>query len=388
MGEHQAPPQRNILIELPKMESLEEQKPSGKQHLLRYTQVFLALLLFIFAIDLLTVAMGSINSGVALEILQATKNPFISLFIGLLVTALIQSSSTVTASVVAIVASGNLTLQQAVPIVLGANIGTTLTSTLVSFSYIMDKKSFRRALSAGISHDVFNILSVVILFPMEIYFGFLSGIAGKIASVFASDNAFEGPIVYNRMFTRSMTDWIVDQINIPFLTMILSVFLVFFAIKVLSTAMYKSFVKDSFEDINKIIFQKTGLAFFYGIFFTAAVQSSTVTTSLVVPLVASKKVTLTKAFPFIVGANIGTTITAVIASIYKPEAAIALAIVHILFNSFGALIFMPFPEVRRIPVWIANYMGKTSVRNRIVGFAYILLTFFIIPFLLIYFSRD
>ncbi|PZV86142.1 sodium-dependent phosphate cotransporter [Algoriphagus aquaeductus] len=370
------------------MESLEEQKPSSFGKYLKYVQVFLALLLFIFAIDLLTVAMGSINSGAALEILQATKNPFISLFIGLLVTALIQSSSTVTASVVAIVASGNLTLQQAVPIVLGANIGTTLTSTLVSLSYIMNKKEFRRALSAGISHDVFNILSVIILFPMELYFGFLSGLAEKIAGLFASDNAFEGPLVYNRIFTRTATDWIVDQINIPFLTMILSVFLVFLAIKVLSTAMYKSFVKDSFEDINKLIFRKTGLAFFYGIFFTAAVQSSTVTTSLVVPLVANKKVTLAKAFPFIIGANIGTTITAVIASIYKSEAAIALAIVHILFNSIGALIFLPFPEIRKIPVLIANYMGKTSLQNRVFGFAYILLTFFIIPFLLIYLSKD
>ncbi|WP_409678502.1 Na/Pi symporter [Algoriphagus aquaeductus] len=370
------------------MESLEEQKPSSFGKYLKYVQVFLALLLFIFAIDLLTVAMGSINSGAALEILQATKNPFISLFIGLLVTALIQSSSTVTASVVAIVASGNLTLQQAVPIVLGANIGTTLTSTLVSLSYIMNKKEFRRALSAGISHDVFNILSVIILFPMELYFGFLSGLAEKIAGLFASDNAFEGPLVYNRIFTRTATDWIVDQINIPFLTMILSVFLVFLAIKVLSTAMYKSFVKDSFEDINNLIFRKTGLAFFYGIFFTAAVQSSTVTTSLVVPLVANKKVTLAKAFPFIIGANIGTTITAVIASIYKSEAAIALAIVHILFNSIGALIFLPFPEIRKIPVLIANYMGKTSLQNRVFGFAYILLTFFIIPFLLIYLSKD
>lgn len=370
------------------MESLEEQKPYSFSKYLKYVQVFLALLLFIFAIDLLTVAMGSINSGAALEILQATKNPFISLFIGLLVTALIQSSSTVTASVVAIVASGNLTLQQAVPIVLGANIGTTLTSTLVSLSYIMNKKEFRRALSAGISHDVFNILSVIILFPMELYFGFLSGLAEKIAGLFASDNAFEGPLVYNRIFTRTATDWIVDQINIPFLTMILSVFLVFLAIKVLSTAMYKSFVKDSFEDINKLIFRKTGLAFFYGIFFTAAVQSSTVTTSLVVPLVANKKVTLAKAFPFIIGANIGTTITAVIASIYKSEAAIALAIVHILFNSIGALIFLPFPEIRKIPVLIANYMGKTSLQNRVFGFAYILLTFFIIPFLLIYLSKD
>jgi sodium-dependent phosphate cotransporter len=252
----------------------------------------------------------------------------------------------------------------------------------------MNKKVFRRALSAGISHDFFNILSVIILFPLEIYFGFLSGTAQKIASIFASDDSFEGPIVYNRMFTRSMTEWIVNQIDIPFVTMILSVFLVFFAIKVLSTAMYKSFVKDSFQDISKIIFQKTGLSFFYGVFFTAAVQSSTVTTSLVVPLVANKKVTLTKVFPFIIGANIGTTMTAVIASIYKPEAAIALALVHVLFNSFGAMIFMPFPEIRRIPVWLANFMGKTAVQHRIVGFAYILLTFFVIPFLLIYFSRN
>ena len=77
-----------------------------------------------------------------------------------------------------------------------------------------------------------------------------------------------------------------------------------------------------------MIFKKTGLAFTYGLFFTAAVQSSTVTTSLVVPLVATRKVSLKKVFPFVVGANIGTTITAALAAIYKSEAAIALAIVH------------------------------------------------------------
>ena len=302
-------------------------------------------------------------------------------------TALIQSSSTVTASLVAIVASGNLTLQQAVPIVLGANIGTTLTSTLVSLSYLMDKKEFRRGFSAGISHDFFNMLTVILLLPLEIYFGFLSKMAVQIAGWFAADNSFEGPIVYNRIFTRSLSEWVDGQIDSTLVSVILSIALVFFAIKVLSTAMYKTFVKDSFEEVNKVIFQKTGLAFFYGTFFTAAVQSSTVTTSLVVPLVASKKVTLSKVFPFIIGANIGTTITAVIASIYKPEAAIALALVHVLFNSFGALIFLPFASIRKIPVWLSNYMAKISMKHRVVVFAYILFTFFIIPFLLIYFTK-
>jgi sodium-dependent phosphate cotransporter len=370
------------------MESLEKQNQPTKRKLLNYGWVFLSLLLFIFAIDLLTVAIGKINSGLALEILHATKNPFISLFIGLLLTALIQSSSTVTASLVAIVASGNLTLQQAVPIVLGANIGTTLTSTLVSLSYLMDKKEFRRALSAGISHDFFNMLTVILLLPLEIYFGFLSKMAAHIAGWFASDNSFEGPIVYNRMFTRSLSEWVDGQIDSTLVAVILAIALVFSAIKILSTAMYKTFVKDSFEEVNKVIFQKTGLAFFYGAFFTAAVQSSTVTTSLIVPLVASKKVTLSKVFPFIIGANIGTTMTAVIASIYKPEAAIALALVHVLFNSFGALIFLPIASIRKIPLWLSNYMGKISMKHRVVVFAYILLTFFIIPFLLIYFTTN
>src|SRR5690606_17301049 len=193
---------------------------------------------------------------------------------------------------------------------------------------------------------------------------------------------------YNRMFTRNLTEWIVENINIPFLATILAVFLVFFSIKILTTSVYKVFVLDAFQDIGKVIFKNTGLSFLYGIFFTAAVQSSTVTTCLVVPLVANRKVSLARAFPFIIGANIGTTITAVIASMYKTEAAIALAFVHVLFNAIGALIFLPFPEIRQIPVKIADFMGKTAVKYRVLGFAYILLTFFIIPFLLIYFSRD
>ncbi|RIW18152.1 Na/Pi cotransporter family protein [Algoriphagus lacus] len=368
------------------MEELIQAKPP-KSKIRSYLVVLLALLLFIFAIDLLTVAMGRLNSSVATDIIQATRNPFISLFVGLLVTALIQSSSTVTASIVAIVASGNMTLQQAVPMVLGANIGTTLTSSLVSFTFIMRNKEFKRALSAGIIHDVFNILSVLILFPLELYFNFLSKTAEKIAHFFSSDSSLSGPFEYNRMFTRTMTEWIVENINIPFVSTLLAIFLVFFSIKVLTTSVYNTFVLDTFQDVNKIIFKNTGLSFIYGVFFTAAIQSSTVTTCLVVPLVANRKVRLASAFPFIIGANIGTTITAVIASIYKTEAAIALAFVHVLFNCIGALIFLPFPEIRQIPVKIAEFMGRTSAKHKVFGFAYILLTFFIIPFLLIYFSR-
>jgi sodium-dependent phosphate cotransporter len=105
-------------------------------------------------------------------------------------------------------------------------------------------------------------------------------------------------------------------------------------------------------------------------------------------LVAEGKVSVKKSFPFIIGANIGTTITAAIAAIYKTEAAIALALVHFFFNLIGALIFLPFPFLRNIPVKIALYVGKKSVQHKFIGVAYILLMFFIIPFFLIYFNKD
>jgi len=280
-------------------------------------------------------------------------------------------------------------LMQAVPLVMGANIGTTLTSTLVSLSFIMKKGEFKKALSAGVLHDVFNIITVIILFPLEIYFWFLSKTAMLITdSFFDSNNDFVGQYKYNVIFTRPLSLWMVDFLRFPILALIFSIMMVFGAIKILSVTVFRSFVSENYKKVSKHIFKSPFVAFIYGVFFTAAVQSSTVTTSLIVPAVANRKISLIKAFPFIIGANIGTTITAVIAAIYKTEAAISIAIVHVLFNFIGAMVFMPISSVRNIPVKIATYLGQESVKTRIVGFAYILLTFFIIPFLLIYFNKN
>lgn len=90
-----------------------------------------------------------IGKSAAETIIQATSNPFTALFIGLLITAMIQSSSTTTALVVALVASGSITLESGIPIMMGANVGTTITSTIVSLGFINKKKEFRRAAAAG-----------------------------------------------------------------------------------------------------------------------------------------------------------------------------------------------------------------------------------------------
>jgi sodium-dependent phosphate cotransporter len=107
-----------------------------------------------------------------------------------------------------------------------------------------------------------------------------------------------------------------------------------------------------------------------------------------VPLVATKKVSLEKAFPFLMGANIGTTVTALLAAISKSEAALDIALVHFIFNIIGCMIFFPFPVFRNLPILVAKQLGEATVKYRMVGFGYIIVTFFLIPFLLIYFSGN
>ena len=94
-------------------------------------------------------------------------NPAVGLLIGTLGTAVIQSSSTVTSFVVALVASGSITVKEAIPIVMGSNVGTSLTSGLVAFLHIRTPEKFKVGFTVAIMHDVFNWMSILILLPVE-----------------------------------------------------------------------------------------------------------------------------------------------------------------------------------------------------------------------------
>jgi len=113
---------------------------------------------------LLIVAVGVISSGFraavgdeAAELFAFAENPIVGLIVGIVATALIQSSSTATAIVVGLV-GGGLPVTLAVPMVMGANIGTALTSGIVSLSYIRNKEEFSRAFSSSAVKDLFNLL--------------------------------------------------------------------------------------------------------------------------------------------------------------------------------------------------------------------------------------
>jgi len=352
------------------------------------SQMFLALFIFLVVIDMLTLSLVSLNNDILDQLFEVSNNPFVGLFVGILMTALIHSSSIVTAMMVAIVASGNMSLVQAVPFVMGANIGTTITSTLVSFSFIMKKNEFKKAFASGVLHDLFNIITVMILLPLEYYFGLLSGAASFIsATLFKDYQGVNDNFTYNLLFTRPITNYLLEWINSPLLALVISLIGLFITVKYITRIIYESFISWNVKNLNRFVFKNSYVAFFYGIIFTASVQSSTVITSLIVPLVATRKTTLKKVFPFIMGSNVGTTITAAIAALFKPEAAISIALVHFLFNIAGVVLFLPVPALRKIPVLIAVYLGNQTTKSRFVGLAYIIITFFLLPFLLIYFNK-
>jgi len=346
---------------------------------------------FLLSISMMGQAFNLLTESTAQSILTATSNPFIGLFIGLLVTALIQSSSSSTSMIVAAVAVGSVSFENAVPIIMGANIGTTITSTIVSLGYINKGKEFRKAIAAGAVHDFFNILTTIILFPLELKFQLLSKMAYQVASWLTFGDLFTktAPIFnINLLVFDPISLWIAQFITQPFLLLAISFIVLLACIKFLSNLIYKRLIDRNKTNFKNILFNNPFKAFGWGTLITASVQSSSITTSLIVPLAATGKISLEKAFNFILGANVGTTITAIIAALFKSEAAIAVAMAHLLFNLIGVMIFLPYRKIRMIPVKMAEYLGKITLRYRIVGFLYVLLTFFVIPYSLILAHRN
>lgn len=347
-----------------------------------------AIFLFLLSIDLMGGAFNRIGKPVVEPFITATSNPFIGLFMGLLVTAIIQSSSTTTSMVVAIVASGALSLQHAIPIVIGANIGTTFTSTIVALGYITKNKEFNRAIAAGTLHDFFNILTACIIFPLEYFYGVLSYLSSNLTAAITATSLGENLEGFNIeiLSIRHVGDLILSLIENNWILIFSSFLLLYLSIKVLSTVIYKMLIGDESNKFKSYFFESPLKSFGWGLFITAAIQSSSVTTSLTVPLVATGKVSLKKIFTFIMGANLGTTVTAILASLLKSEAAISIAFAHFLFNFIGILLFFPVPWMRNVPVVLSKKLGKLTMEYKLIGFVYIILTFFLIPFLLIYFS--
>ena len=373
------------------------QQPMANQNkdlfysLLKALCVVIALYLFLVGINGMSSAIKHMGSEVADSIFTTTSNPIIALFIGVFSTVLFQSSSTTTSLIVGLVSSGTLSLSGAVPMIMGANIGTTVTNTIVSVGHINQGKEFKRAFAASTVHDFFNILAVLILFPLEMAFHGIQRIAewcgnaifGKIENVDVLQA--KSPIKLAVKSGSKFIEQFTFDNNIVFLVIsVLITFLMLYSI----VKLLKSLVLEKIEAFfDQYIFKTAMRALCFGILLTIMVQSSSITTSLVVPLAGAGVLTLRKIFPFTLGANIGTTITALLAALTGTVSALVAAGSHLFFNIFGILIIYGIKPLREIPLKCADLISDYAVKNKLIPIIYLLIMFVALPLAIILLSQ-
>ncbi len=360
------------------------------QPLLRGALVVGMLYTFLVGVSLLEVGIAGLGAGFQDGLVREVANPLSGLFAGIVLTVLVQSSSVSTATIVGLVGAGTLDVGLAVPMIMGANIGTTVTNTLASLGSARRKEEFRRALTAATMHDFFNVLAVAILLPVELMTSAFSRSALWLTTLIrGSEVAVEPGSSRLRAAVRLPVGIVRDAVaasGVPmrlgaFLVLSLGLGLIFVAL-VLITRNMRQLVRGSVERaMNRFVGSGGGtVGILVGILVTVAVQSSTITTSILVPLVAAGLLTARSAYPITLGANVGTTVTALIASLaVTSPAGLTIALVHTLFNVTALLVMFPIRAIRDVPVRMAEGFAGVAVRHPTLVAAYLLGLFLIIP---------
>ena len=373
---------------------------SISRSLLQTVALLGVLLLFFTSLELMGDSFKLMGKGVAEQLLQTTSNPFVGLFIGILATSLVQSSSTVTTLTVSIVAGGGLTIASAIPIIMGANIGTSVTNTIVSLGSVTRKEEFRRAMAGATVHDFFNFLAVAILFPLELMFQFVSAPAAALTDSLANVGGTEllSPV---KAVTEPIAEYVIAlSQESGVVVLIVGLVLLFISLRFLVKLLKSIVLERSEEYLHRYVFGHPAVALLFGVILTFLVQSSSITTSLMVPLVGAGVVTVAQIYPFVLGANVGTTMTALVAALALASgtvagsaealqgiAAVKVALAHLMFNLYGIALLLPIRKLRNIPIRLSKWLGALAVQNRLYAVGYIMVVFFAFPVLTILTTR-
>ncbi|MDC3413341.1 Na/Pi symporter [Aquibacillus sp. 3ASR75-11] len=253
--------------------------------LLSLTAVFL--MIFFLGMSVLRIGLYQLSYNKMQSMLtRFTSSPYVGILTGFIVTAVLQSSSITVVLTIGFVSVGMLTFRQSIGIILGANIGTTVTGELLTMSSLIP------------APFVLIIGAILMLLPKRIYFGIGCVLFG-IGSIFVALNGFET------------------------LTPMISRFTI---------------LTDGFEYAN----ENPSIGVLIGTIVTAIIQSSSATIGITMSFLQEELVDITPAIAIVLGANIGTCITALLATIGAGKKTHLVAMAHVWFNIFGVLIFLPF----------------------------------------------
>ena len=355
--------------------------------------VFVSLLLYMFLVGVKALETGikSFGADFTDRLFESVSNPLAGLFVGILATVLVQSSSVSTATIVGLVGTGGLSIPLAVPMIMGANIGTTVTNTLASLGFLRRSNEFKRAFAGATMHDFFNLLAVALFLPLELATKFLSKSAEALAGFLGANTdltfekpdspiktAVKAPVKLFESLFEKITE---SETAMGVALLVLGLLLIFLALAYITRNMRLVMAGRIERSMNAILSKGGGLpAIIIGMLMTVAVQSSSITTSVLVPMIAAGVLTLENGFPVTLGANVGTTVTALLASLAtESPAGLIIALTHTLFNIGGILVFYPIPAIRRIPLILAQKLAGVAEVRKSAVLVYVVGGFIVLP---------
>ncbi|TMW63587.1 hypothetical protein Poli38472_002528 [Pythium oligandrum] len=381
-----------------------------------YTVLSLAALyFFMVAVSLIgsgfTLALGCDSKGA----FDFADNPVAGLMVGTIATALLHSSGTVTSIVVALVGAGGMTIRQGVYVIMGANIGTCVTCIMVAFGQVGDRARFQRAMAAATVHDMYNIWSVIVMFPLEIIAHPLEELSKAMSNAKTDGGAFKSPV---DVIVNPLTEKIIvvdkssiykvttgeklcsdypsfvkkgafkgssmSDTSIGVIVVVIGFCILVCALLTLVKMLAKVFMGPTKKIIGKLLNYNGYVNILVGTAITFAVHSSTVVTSTLTPMAGLGVITLEQVYPLVIGANLGTTGTALLASLVTGKAdSVAIALVHFWFNVFGIFLFYPIPITRKPIYGWANSLARWSAAWPMAAVLFLLALFIIIPGILL-----
>jgi sodium-dependent phosphate cotransporter len=347
------------------------------------------LYIFLVGVSMLEAGIKSFGAGFQDVLLSNVDHPIAGLSAGILATVLVQSSSVSTATIVGLVGAGTLTVDAAVPMIMGANIGTTVTNTLVALGSASRSDEFRRAFAGATMHDFFNLIAVAIFLPLQITTNFLSDAATEIADLLGGNVAGSDTKSPIKKIVKEPVGWITDAIEsvtdsadvVGALLIVLGIVFIFAALAFITRNMRSLIASRIEKALNSLVARGGGLVgMVFGILVTVSVQSSSITTSILVPMVGSGVLSIRNAYPITLGANLGTTVTALLASLAVDlRAGLVVALTHTLFNVAAIVTIYPIPRLRYVPVDLAERLADLAVANRAIVAVYVGGMFVLVP---------
>eukprot|EP01079_Euglenida_sp_SAG-EU17-18_P011420 gene11420-2078_t len=380
------------------------------------------------------------------------SNPIGGLMCGILATVLVQSSSSTTSVVVAMTASGFVTPEQAIFMVMGANIGTSVTSTIVALFSAFNKKQFTRAFAAGTMHDFINLLDVLVFFPTEVAFHWLDHLTEALTKDMAEESEKGDKAEFIKKLTKPVLSEITTHIGkdvmkleaclantddpatcadgqakvdknggrvvktffgsedpgisdqavgviclllslvVLLITLVLIVKLLHFCLKGMVGKGLRwalnfeiPFNKDVHLGKKTVNLNLRWVSDYFlvivGTGFTILVQSSSITTSAVTPMVGVGLIGLRKVAPIVHGANIGTCITGIMAAMVSSNRQLGMrvALAHLFFNLCGLILWYVIWPMRRVPTWLSVNLAIRVGRFRPLAIVYLVVVFGLIP---------